>query len=206
MKLLSIQVPTICSRLKEFTLLHDFLQKQVQDDKLEKKVEIIFERDNKEISIGAKRQKLYEKAKAKFSVQIDDDDWVAKDYIRTIVNIIEQYPKCDAIGYLERCEIDNRVEIAMHSNNFSDWATKKNTGNGDFGLNIKHERTLFFKDPILTEYCLAVGVHDIRFSEDHRFAREMKAAKLIQEPIFIEKIMYIYKYKAEPHNSKYGIK
>ena len=54
MKLLSIQIPTIETRLAEFSRLHLFLQKQIVMAELEDLVEVIFERDNKEISIGKK--------------------------------------------------------------------------------------------------------------------------------------------------------
>lgn len=199
MKLLSIQIPTIETRLLEFALIYAKLIDQMIKNKLEDKVEIIFLRDNKEMSIGEKRGKLYQMANAKFSVQIDDDDNVPDHYIKTIVDTIEKNPDCDFIGYYEKCYIDNQTLRTKHSNQFTDW--------GDYyGEDCRYGRTPFHKDPILTEYCIKVGVETIRFGEDQLFAKKLKASGLIKNEVFITDEMYLYQYRYEPHNSKYGIK
>lgn len=158
-------------------------------------VEIIHECDNKEMSIGMKRDKLIWNAKGKYLVMIDDDDWIAPQFIRKILDATVTSPDC--IGYMEECRFGNRIERSMFSNRFTDWSTLT-------GEAFKYARTPFFKTPIRTDYCKVVGCRDMRFGEDHDFAKRIKP--LLKTEVFINEIMYIYRYKDEPHNEKYGIK
>ena len=64
-------------------LLTNRIYSQIGDLKAESKVEVIVICDNKEISIGEKRNRLYTAASGEFSVQIDDDDDVAGNYVLT---------------------------------------------------------------------------------------------------------------------------
>ena len=196
--LLSIHIPTIVGRETQFDKLYNDIKSQIFEWQLESLVECIFEKDNKEISIGKKRQKLYERSKGKFSWQIDDDDSIDSDAIINIVNYIRE-TDCDYIGSYERCNVDGLIFTTKHSNQFLDWCDYKAEG-------CVYGRTPFFKDPILTEYCLKVGVKDLRFGEDHDFARRMKESGLIQNEVFHEDILYYYRRISTPHNERYGIR
>ncbi len=48
-----------------------------------------------------------------------------------------------------------------------------------------------------------VGVKDMRFGEDHDFANRI--LPFLKTEHYIDREMYIYQYKSEPHNIKYGI-
>jgi len=201
--LLTICIPSITSRNEQFIKLFNNLHNQIIDWKLSDKAHVIHEIDNKEISIGAKRQKMYECAKGKFCVQIDDDDSVAGDYVNQVVTAIEQNPDADFIGSYESCNVDGDKFLTKHSNVFPDWC--------DYKVSMKkgicrYGRTPFMKDPILTEHCLKIGVQDMRFAEDHDFARRLKVSGLIKNEVFIDDILYYYNRISTPHEERYGIK
>jgi len=174
---LTIAIPTVVGREVLFDRLYASLSKQIGENGLQDKVELIYLRDNKEMSIGSKRQKLYEMAKGTFAVQIDDDDGVSDDYVASVNRCIEENPNTDAIGYVEHCSMNGRSALAHHSNRWKDWAE------GNFvvdGVTFRYVRTPYHKDPIRTEICLAVGVRDMRYAEDADFARRCKASGLVK--------------------------
>ena len=76
--ILSILIPTVIGRERPLELLTNRIYSQIGDLKAESKVEVIVMKDNKEISIGEKRNQLYAAASGEYSVQIDDmtyRDW-----------------------------------------------------------------------------------------------------------------------------------
>lgn len=194
--LLCICIPTVVGREQQFETLFNKIGNQVRDLNLTDQIDCVVFKDNKEISIGAKRDKMYRLSKATFTVQIDDDDDVPDDYISTIYNAILANPDVDCIGYLERVVMDGVTKYSKISNEFTDWAT---TATG-------YERTPFFKVPIRTSLCQEVGVSDIRFGEDHDFARRIKP--LIKSEVFIDKAMYYYtgtSLTPDQHKERYGL-
>lgn len=193
--ILTIAIPTIESRYKQFNELFAYLENQIEHWNLKYKVELIYESDNKEISIGAKRQKLIDKASGKYLVMIDDDDWVASDYVIDIVNACDSDSDC--IGYLEECVFDGkRKAVSCISRQYNRWANNVGIYN--------YVRSPFFKIPIKTEICKQVGCGDLRFGEDSDFATRIYPH--IKSECFINKKLYFYRYNNEEFNSKYGIK
>jgi hypothetical protein len=196
MMLLTICFPTIVGREKQFEYIFNKIGNQVRDLGLIEEVNAVHFKDNKEISIGMKRDSMYKQATGLFSVQIDDDDDVADDFVKSIYDAIKENPDVDCIGYMERCIMDGVTKYSKISNEFNDWAT---TSTG-------YERTPFFKVPIKTSICQQVGVSDIRFGEDHDFAQ--RAKPFIKTQTFIDKALYYYtgnSLTAEQHKERYGL-
>ncbi len=197
--LLSILIPTVVGREEKFNKLKSFLEwQQWQDINLGKQIEIIIQSDNKEISIGEKRNQLYKKAKGLFSWMIDDDDWVHYDAVNIIAGKIIANLSADCIGFKELCIYNGKkVESSNFSLKYKEWAD-------DFdGFN--HVRTPFHKTPILTKICQEVGVKDMRYGEDHQFAKDVYP--FLTNEIYIDEFLYHYRHNdSEVHNEKYGIK
>ena len=195
--LLSIQVPTVIGREQTFNKLTNHIQKCISlvapDD-----IEFLSCKDNKEISIGRKRQLLYESSKGKYSWQIDDDDFITNDAIQLIYEACKE--DADCITFQEKCIFVGQhplIRLANHSIKYQRWAEHKD--------GFYYVRTPYFKDVIKTEHCLKAGVKDVRFGEDHLFAVAIKP--LLKTEVHISKPLYIYEYsRTEAHNKKYGIK
>lgn len=194
--LLCVCIPTVVGREQQFETLFNKIGNQVRDLNLTKEIDCVVFKDNKEISIGLKRDKMYKLSKAYYTVQIDDDDDVPDDYIKTVYDTLIANPDVDCIGYIERVVMDGVTKYSKISNQFNEWATK-----GDH-----YERTPFFKVPIKTAICQQVGVSDLRFGEDHDFARRIKPH--LKTEVFIDKAMYYYtghSLTAEQHKERYGL-
>jgi hypothetical protein len=193
----SICVPTVNGREYKFQKLIDNLQDQIENGKYEKYVEIIICKDNKEISIGAKRDKMIMESSGVFCVMIDDDDNVVGDYIQTL---IENYDsKVDTIGYIEECRNNGfNPKFSKISTTCNKWR-EVSVPIGKFS----NFRTPYFKNPIKTKIMKRVGCEDMRWGEDHDFSDRI--LPYLKKEKFIDKVMYLYNYISEDHNKKYGI-
>lgn len=193
---LCICIPTVVGREKQFEYIFNKIGNQVRDLNLVDEIDAVVSKDNKEKSIGAKRDQMYKISKALFTVQIDDDDDVPDDYVKTLYDTIVANPDVDCIGYAERCIMDGVTKYSKISNQFTEWATRSDG----------YERTPFFKIPIRTTLCQQVGVSDMRFGEDHDFANRIKP--LIKSEVYLDKVMYHYtgnSLTAEQHKERYGL-
>ena len=195
--ILSILIPTIVGRETSYVrLANDLISQRAKVSDLNE-VEIIPVKDNKEISIGLKRQQLIEKAKGEYVVFIDDDDSVNGQYINKIISTLKDF-KPDAIGFKIECMIDGKGPfMASASNTWQDWAENK----GGF----KYVRTPYQKTPIKREIALQIGYKDMRYGEDYDYSKRLKESGLIKSESFIDEVMYYYNFKYEDPKTKYGI-
>ena len=84
----SILIPTIAGREASLQNLLASLREKLARLAPDLRVEYCIEFDNRELSIGAKRQKLLERASGKYLAFIDDDDDVTDAYIEDLVATI----------------------------------------------------------------------------------------------------------------------
>lgn len=188
---LSILIPTVVGREEKFLKLFNSLCENKSFE-----YEVAFQKDNKEISIGAKRQSLLEAARGEYIVFIDDDDTVPVYYIERILAAIKAESP-DTIGFLIDCDIEGKKESAIASNRYEDWCENRD--------GFRHCRTPYQKTPILKSIALQIGYKDMRYGEDYDYSKRLKKSGLIKSEYFINEVMYFYNYKHEPHNKKYGI-
>lgn len=103
---LSILIPTLVERADMFERLTNALYAQVdalpdpKDQGHVTQVEILILVDNREISIGMKRNKLLQMAKGDYTVFVDDDDRVWADYVPLILEKADGVPDCISITCL----------------------------------------------------------------------------------------------------------
>jgi len=194
--ILTIMLPTTVDRRKCFYSLLEKVLKQINDLGMQQFVEILIDEDNKEKSIGKKRQDLLERASGIFVVGIDSDDFIADTYIEDIVNVINSNPNVDHIGFLENCWIDGQESKSIFSIRHHKW--DENTDGYD------HVRCANPKSVIRRTKALEVGFEDSRYGEDRVFSE--KVTPLLLSEVFIEKELYLYRYNSSEHNYRYGIK
>ncbi len=193
--LLSILIPTVFERQELFNRLRSFINYQITEYGLHSHVEVQHLSDNKEMTIGEKRNKLYRMATGLYSWQIDDDDLIYHEALPLIIDELKN-EDCDCVGFKELCIFDGkRVESSNFSIKYGGWADNVD------GFN--HVRTPFFKTPIKTRLCLQVPVANIRWGEDAQFARDVYP--LLQKENYIDEFLYHYLHNSTPHNSRYGI-
>lgn len=194
--LLSILIPTVVGREKEFDLLVSCLGKQYSGGD----VEISYIKDNKEITIGEKREGLYRYAEGLFSWQIDDDDDIAPNSIQLILEAIKSNPEVDCITFQEYVNIDGKEYKSNHSNEYADW---EGDGNSLFTDGFHFHRTPFFKSVIKTEIAKSVPIPHIRFGEDHQWAQALKPH--LKTEIHISEPLYRYIHISSNPTERYGL-
>lgn len=157
------------------------------------KVEVLFEEDDKEISIGAKRQKLLERATAEYIVFFDSDDVPKPNYINEIMKALESKPDC--VGFkIDMTTNGVARQTCIHSLSNSEWYS-----DGDI-----HYRNCTHFNPVKKSIALQVGFEDLRYGEDKIYSD--KISKLCKHEVFIDNFLFDYRYStAVPHKEKYGI-
>jgi hypothetical protein len=191
---LSICIPTVKGREVQFKKLKAFILKQAEPFK--DMVEIVSICDNKEISIGEKRNRMYKLCKGLYAWQIDDDDWIADNALELIFSHIDKDKDC--ITFKEKCVFDGvKIKSSCISLMFKEWR--------DNYAGFNYVRTPFYKTVIKTAICQKVGVRDMRYAEDHQFSLDLRSH--LSTETHINEFIYIYRHSSkEQHNQKYGIR
>lgn len=192
--LLSILIPTIVGREDFYKSLVDSLCLQYSG--LE--VEVYSEKDNKEMTIGEKREKMYQKANGLYSVQWDDDDGISQDGIDRILGAIKS-GNPDCITYQEDCTIDGEKYSSNHLLEYADW---EGDGSRLLSDGFHFHRTPFMKSVIKTEIARSVPIPHIRFGEDHQWAQALKPH--LKTEIHIPRNIYLYQHQSSDFNTRYG--
>ena len=175
---LSILIPTIAGREKH---LESLLAKIGTHSDLE----VVVEKDNKEMSIGKKRNLLLSKATGDYLVQIDDDDDVPDGYAHKIIQTIERYNGIDCITYNQTIIIDGKYDgLANVSLRNAKW----DNATGEF----KYLRTPLHVTVTRSEIAKAVQFNDLKFGEDHDWSRRIYDK--LQTEIHIPESLYTYLY------------
>lgn len=113
--ILSILIPSIPSRREMAAALYDKLADEVAMHKLTD-VEILMLVDNKQRSIGLKRQALVDVALGDYLCFVDDDDDVEPGYVYPIWVAANYRPAPDVIVFDSLCSIDqNPPVLVSHS-------------------------------------------------------------------------------------------
>lgn len=196
--LLSIMIPTTVDRDALCELLIAELWQQIEAIGLEvnKDIQIISIRDNKEISVGLKRQRLLEWAIGTWVVGFDSDDYPAPTYIADIVEALVNNPNTDHVGFIEDCDIDGQKSISIFSIKHKSWEEQE--------PGYDQVRCANPKSVIRRTKALEVGYKDLRWGEDRVFAEAV--TPLLKSEVFIDKPLYYYRHISSDSNERYGIK
>lgn len=188
---LSILIATTIDRRKMFNVLYEEFMRQTEG----LDVEVLFEEDNKQMTIGAKRQKLLERATADYVVFFDSDDLPQPNYVSSILKALESGPDC--VGFLIRMTTNGeREQVCCHRLKYPEW--KNNVDGYDYVRAVGHF------NPIRRDFALQAGFPDKRFGED--FDYSLRVSKLCKSEVYIDEYLFHYRYSnKEPHNKKYGI-
>ena len=193
--LLTIMLPTTVDRRTKFYMLLKEITEQLDFCLFSDKIEILIDEDNKEKSIGLKRQHLLERAKGEFVVGIDSDDFIHKRYLYEIINALVRNPHVDHVGFIESCSIDGVKSKSIFSIKYQSW--------NDTAEGYDHVRCANPKSVIRREIALQVGYEDLRYAEDIKFSEAV--TPLLKSEVFINSELYYYNYISTPHEIRYGL-
>lgn len=193
---LSILICTTIDRRPMFDVLHAEFFRQTAG----KPVEVLYLEDNKEISVGKKRQNLLEMAKGEYIVYFDSDDFPSPTYVDDILLALSpgyRQPAPDCVGFMIHMTTNGtKPQTCCHSLKYKRWAS--NVDHFDYVRSVTHF------NPVRRELALQVGFEDMRFGEDKVYSD--KITPLCQTEAFIPKKLFHYRYTKQDHNERYGIK
>jgi hypothetical protein len=176
--ILSILICTIPKRKDLLERLVAELRSQILQSK--KEVEILI--DGREGTIGAKSQRLIEKAQSEYVAFIDDDDMVSSDYLSSILYALETKP--DVVGFMGW--------ITTNGRNKTNFKISKECGYNKTGRG--YERFNNHLSPVKREIALQIGYKDVSWQEDYDYALRLTNSGLIKTERFISKALYYYQY------------
>lgn len=187
---LSICLPTVQNRAPTFAILHAEVLRQTAG----KPVELVVACDNKEISIGKKRQQLLERATGDYVAFIDDDDWVSTDYVDRILAAVASKPDC--VGFEIECRFNGGPpQSAATSIRYPRWADNQD--------GYRFVRSIYHKSAVRRDLALKAGFPDLRYGEDRVYSGAVM--KLVKTEVFVPHVLYKYLFHHENFNKKYGI-
>lgn len=181
MGLLSILIPTLESRGNMLSKCLDSLNHKDYKDK----VEILLEFDNKECSIGEKRNLLLNRAKGDYVCFIDDDDIVSKNYLKNIFEGIKKEVDCCSLRGVITFDGQN-PKLFEHSIRYSDYKTTENL--------ITYERYPNHLNCIKSSIAKQFVFPNINHGEDSDWAYKINQSGLIKSEHYIDEVMYHYKF------------
>jgi len=192
--ILSILISTIPNRVDNcFIKLVKHLENQIKNLNKEGEVEIIGFYDNKNRSVGEKRNQLLLMAKGKYLVFIDDDDWVSEDYIEKILSALVQNSDTDCIVFdcITTITVNGIIQekhYSKYSKDFTYSITDSIDANGYKQWRGKVSHTMVWKSSIAKKYTYT----NKNYGEDVDWCQ--KANKDLKTETRIDKVLYFYNF------------
>ncbi len=122
--LISILIPTLIERRQTFNLMVEKLHRQISENNLQKKVEILVICDDRTLKLSEKRNMLQSLSNGEYFCHLDDDDNFTDDFCVKLVEHIEDTiptefgkAKPDVIGYDQKCFVKDDIFIVKPSMN-----------------------------------------------------------------------------------------
>lgn len=179
---LSICIATVPERRPLLARLLDHVYAQIIRDR-PRQVEVVIESGHG--TIGEKRQRLLEKAHGHFVAFVDDDDWIAHDYVTQVVGALEREPDTDCAslwGIIT--ENGDNPQKFHHSIKYEGWYR---TADGLFARTPNH------LNAVRRELALKAGFQASNFGEDHQFSKALRP--LLKSEVAVESVLYHYWYR-----------
>ncbi len=170
---LSILICSVIGRERKLNRLLEELKQQYH-----KAIEILVEIDNREITTGAKRNILLEKAKGDYIAFIDDDDRISINYVVKILRALKTNPDCCSLnGFLIR---PKHVFPFYHSIDYLKWYNKD-------GIYYRSPNHL---NAVKRELALQAKFPDKTMGEDVDYSTRLKS--LLKTETKIQGTLYYY--------------
>ncbi len=151
-----------------------------------KEVEILVKSDDRQMSIGEKRNFLLQEAKGDYVCFIDDDDWVDGEYIPLILEALKSKP--DVVGI-----------VGIMSTNGKSQRRFEHTilYGGYFELNTIYCRPPNHLNPMKRSIAIQFEYKEINMGEDTDWALRVMESHLNQVEVMIDKPIYHYLYQTK---------
>ena len=172
------------ARKRLFDLALEEVQKQIRETP-EIKVEVLFESDNGELTLGAKRNLLVSKCTGKYHCFVDDDDIIAPYFLKTFVPMIKSGIDYDCASFVGAYYNKGLfVKLFNHSIVYDKW----------FETAERYYRCPSPLNMIKTSIVKEVQYKDIRNTEDHEFSMRLLESGLLKQEFVVDPNRPLYHY------------
>lgn len=179
----------ICSTPERAPMLRRlvaWLRAQIRGFNCAHAVEIVVDDSGTAVSIGEKRQRLLSRAVGEYVAFIDDDDWVAYDYVERVLRaVVGGGPDCASLVGLMTTDGEN-PERFEHALKYSKWET----------VNGVHVRCPNHLNAVRRELALKVGFPSKNFGEDADYSMRLREL-LKTEASTGDEPLYFYWYRSK---------
>lgn len=164
-------MPTIPSRVVQFTELYNELMKQVVFMQTVHpslgRAEVLVDSRERFLdggpSIGAKRDSLLQKASGKYLAFLDDDEWIAPNYLETLMRLCYGNPDCVTFRNLTKTDgYWTVIDMSLHH--------EDEEASPDRII----KRGLWHVCPIRSSYAKLIPFPDINWGEDAAWIAKVK--------------------------------
>jgi hypothetical protein len=187
----TIVILTIKGRENLYDRLRSILDPQIHD----KPIQTIVLKDNKEKTIGEKRQLALDLTTTKYINFIDDDDVISTNYCEAILYELDK--DVDGVGFrgIMTNRGTNRIFEFVHKSGlkYSEYAEK-------YLGSFVYTRPLSHINPIKLEIAKQIGYKYVNKGEDRDYSVRLFDSKLIQKDSFIDQYLYFYQYNPDKKN------
>lgn len=181
---ISILIPTLRPRQHLFEEVLREVNKQIRENP-EIRVEVLWESDNGELTLGQKRNVLMDRCSGKYHCFIDDDDVLAPYFLKTFVPMIQSKTDYDCASFVGAHYVKGKFnKLFHHSLDFPEWYEKPD----------RFIRSVSPMNLIRTSIVRQVRYADIRNTEDHEFSKRLMASGLLKTEFKIDPNRPIYHY------------
>jgi hypothetical protein len=181
---LEIIIPTMPHRAAMLEPLLEEIHRQLQQIPAADRISITTD-DRLGISIGIKRESLMQQAAAEYLVMIDDDDWIAPDYLPRVWEAIQSRPDC--VGIAIRYTHDGKDDPHYYEHSLRHRQNIPWTG--------APLRTPHHLCPMKSEIAKMVHYPDVSWGEDYAFA--LGVLPFLQTEVWLgEGWHYHYRYNS----------
>jgi glycosyltransferase involved in cell wall biosynthesis len=181
---ISILIPTMKARERLFRQVLAEVEGQIRETP-EIRVEVIWESDNGELTLGQKRNVLMDRCRGKYHCFIDDDDVIARDFLKTFVPMIHADVDYDCASFVGAHYVKGKFnKLFHHSLEYPEWGERAD----------RFVRSVSPMNMIRTEIVRQVRYKDIRNTEDHEFSKRLMASGLLKTEFKINPNHPIYHY------------
>ena len=192
-KLFSILIAAIPSRMDDLKNIIAILENQIRESGLEKEVEILALLDNRNRTVGSKRQALLDISEGKFIAYLDDDDQISKNYIKEIVDAIKKHSNVDVISFNQQTRInDDPPNIVYFGLQYT---------NTEYFPGTPVYRKPFHMCAWNASIAKKVKFKNISLTEDWSWIEEL--CKISTKEHHIDKILHCYIYNSTSTTSKW---
>lgn len=199
---LTIAIPSLPERMRNN--LQPLYAKILSQVNGRKDVEVLCIMDNRTMSIGKKRTKLFQIASGKYTCIIDDDDDIVPDFVSTLLAVIDT-PEfdVDVISYNQRASINGKIWEVKCSLNHNKEHPFDQLAVDASGNSVPCCRPPWHWCAWKTDFAKTVPFGDSNCHEDAIFVAQ--ACKLAKTEYRLDKVMCIYNESRTAFNSSLDI-